>query len=54
MKGQLTLIIVAHRITTLESCDRIFEVAGGTVREVAGGPEKRNVPVAEAQPEDAE
>jgi ABC-type multidrug transport system fused ATPase/permease subunit len=29
----LTLIIIAHRITTLENCDLIFEMDKGSVKE---------------------
>ncbi len=33
LKGTTTIVLIAHRPATLERCDRILEVAGGTVRE---------------------
>ena len=30
---QKTMIIVAHRLTTLTGCDRIYKVDGGNVQE---------------------
>lgn len=33
LKGATTIVLIAHRPATLELCDRIVEVAGGTVRE---------------------
>jgi len=32
LKGATTIVLIAHRPATLELCDRIVEVAGGTVR----------------------
>ena len=29
LAGSMTLIIIAHRVTTLKNCDRIFEITGG-------------------------
>ena len=29
LAGSMTLIIIAHRVTTLKSCDKIFEIVGG-------------------------
>jgi ABC-type multidrug transport system fused ATPase/permease subunit len=34
LKGATTIVLIAHRPATLELCDRIVEVAGGTVREL--------------------
>ena len=34
----LTILIVAHRITTLGGCDQIVELSGGQLRSVSGGP----------------
>jgi len=33
LKGEKTLIIVAHRITTLKNCDRIYRLADGKIVE---------------------
>jgi ATP-binding cassette, subfamily B, bacterial len=38
LRGTVTLIIVAHRLETLASCDRVLVLAGGAVAEV-GSPE---------------
>ncbi len=29
LAGEITLIIIAHRVTTLKSCNRIYEITGG-------------------------
>jgi len=34
----LTILIVAHRITTLGGCDQIVELSGGQLRSVSGAP----------------
>jgi ABC-type multidrug transport system fused ATPase/permease subunit len=34
LKGATTIVLIAHRPATLELCDRIVEVVGGTVREL--------------------
>ncbi len=34
LMGRKTLIIIAHRLTTLRNCQKIFKVEGGGVREV--------------------
>jgi ABC-type multidrug transport system fused ATPase/permease subunit len=34
LKGATTIVLIAHRPATLELCDRIVEVTGGTVREL--------------------
>jgi len=41
LAGTMTLIIIAHRVTTLKNCDRIYEITGGKAverpkREVLG------------------
>lgn len=33
LHGQKTMIIVAHRLTTLRKCDRIYEIADGVAKE---------------------
>ena len=35
LMGRKTLIIIAHRLTTLRNCQVIFKVEGGGVREVS-------------------
>ncbi len=37
LMGRKTLIIIAHRLTTLRNCQKIFKVEGGGVREVTYG-----------------
>ena len=34
LKNDLTVIIVAHRLTTLKSCDRIIELDNGRVKRI--------------------
>ena len=34
LKGDKTMIVIAHRITTLEHCDRIYKIEGGKITEV--------------------
>lgn len=38
LQGRMTLVVVAHRLTTLDLCDRIIVIAGGEVEAV--GPAK--------------
>ncbi|MDE6947391.1 MAG: ABC transporter ATP-binding protein, partial [Anaeroplasmataceae bacterium] len=33
LQGIKTLIIVAHRLTTIRNCDRIYEIKGGKALE---------------------
>ena len=33
LKGDLTIIIVAHRLNTLLNCDKIFEISEGSLIE---------------------
>ncbi len=37
LSGKKTMIIIAHRLTTIEKCDLIYEVKDGKVREVQYG-----------------
>lgn len=37
LKGTTTLVVIAHRPSTLRICDRVFHVENGTVREAARG-----------------
>ena len=36
----LTILIVAHRLTTLGGCDQIIELAGGQLHTVSGGSDR--------------
>ena len=29
LKGQKTILIIAHRLTTLKGCDMVYEIKGG-------------------------
>ena len=33
LKGNKTLVIIAHRLTTIEHCDKVYRVADGKVIE---------------------
>lgn len=33
LQGKITLIIVAHRLTTVRKCDRIYEIKNGSIKE---------------------
>ncbi|MCF0128400.1 MAG: ABC transporter ATP-binding protein [Pseudobutyrivibrio sp.] len=33
LQGKMTMVIVAHRLTTVRNCDRIYEVNAGQIRE---------------------
>ena len=32
LKGQKTMIIIAHRLTTIEACDVVYRVEDGKIR----------------------
>ncbi len=34
LKGKLTIILIAHRLTTLESCDHVYKIEEGNVKKV--------------------
>ncbi len=34
MKGKITMIIIAHRLKTIENCDYVYEVTDGTLKRV--------------------
>ena len=36
LQGTITMIIIAHRLTTIKNCDRVFEIKGGVAKEVYG------------------
>ena len=33
LKGRKTMVIIAHRLTTIENCDTVYEVRDRTIRE---------------------
>ena len=37
LQGTKTLIIVAHRLTTVRNCDKIYEIRDGKARLVSKG-----------------
>ena len=41
LRGTLTVVHVAHRLSTLEKCDRVLHVEGGRVAEVGQGPSSK-------------
>jgi len=34
LEGKKTMIVIAHRLTTLKHCDRIYKLEGGSVAAV--------------------
>ena len=44
LKGQMTMVIVAHRITTLDSCDRLVVIDRGRVEAIGSAAELRERP----------
>ena len=34
LKGEITIIIIAHRVRTLKDCDRVIEIEGGKILEI--------------------
>lgn len=39
LRSRCTMVVIAHRLTTLEFCDRVLLVEGGTVVEIGSGQE---------------
>ena len=35
LTNELTVIIIAHRISTLKQCDEVYEIKSGKVKKVA-------------------
>ena len=33
LKGRITMIVIAHRLTTLQHCDEIYEISNGRISE---------------------
>ena len=33
LQGQKTMIIIAHRLTTIENCDHVYRVESGTIKQ---------------------
>ena len=31
LQGKITMVIVAHRLSTIEKCDRVYQIVGGTI-----------------------
>lgn len=34
LKGKVTMVIIAHRLTTISNCDKVFKVQGGTITQI--------------------
>jgi ABC-type multidrug transport system fused ATPase/permease subunit len=49
LKGQKTVIIVAHRLSTVEQCDRLYRLAGGKVIQSGSFKEVSNRIIAETR-----
>ena len=32
LRGQKTMIIIAHRLTTIEKCDKVYRVENGKIK----------------------
>ena len=37
LKGRKTLVIIAHRLKTIENCDRLYKVENGSIVETKLG-----------------
>jgi ATP-binding cassette, subfamily B, bacterial PglK len=44
LHGAVTMLIIAHRHTTLEGCDRVLEIREGMLRDLAPGPDVARAP----------
>ena len=43
MQGNKTVIIIAHRTSTIEHCDRIFRIEGGKMVEIVSGHDFKDI-----------
>ena len=44
LKGQKTMIVIAHRLTTVQHCDRIYRLEQGRIEDVGSPEEILNLP----------
>lgn len=43
LKGTATMIIIAHRLSTLKTCDRIIEISNGSIVQIFEGTKNENL-----------